>query len=97
MLPTITNYGRYSSDNYGVHTLKVTVGPVTLWFSYKTCVAFQVDGHDQVVHTNIWGLTTGKHLNWLDKGQKERVNADKFQQLYNEQVLPVVGVGVELC
>lgn len=45
-LPTIACYGNYSSGNYGAHCLCVTVGPVRVWYSYTTPVAFQVDGHD---------------------------------------------------
>lgn len=38
-LPSIANYGNYSSDNYGAHSLRVTIGGITVWFSYKTPVA----------------------------------------------------------
>lgn len=89
-LPTIGSYGQYSSDNYGAHTLRVAMGPVTVWFSYRTAVAFQVDGHARVVRENSWGPTTGKHLNWIDGGGsavKERVSSEEFERLFNEQVL----------
>lgn len=95
-LPRISNYGRYSSDNYGAHCLKVDMGPVTLWFSYKTCVAFHVDGHPMVVRENEWRPTTGKYLNWIDGGRKsDRVDSETFERLYNEQVLPAIGAEAE--
>lgn len=88
-LPSISNYGQYSSDNYGAHTLRVDVGPLTIWFSYKTVVAFHVSGHAKVVHQNDWGPTTGKHLNWIDRGDKaSRVPAEQFDRLWQEQVGP---------
>jgi hypothetical protein len=84
-LPTITNYGQYSSDNYGVNSLRVDVGPLAIWFSYTTPVAFQLDGRMRVVRQNQWGPTTGKHLNWIDGGShKERVSSDEFEQRFNE-------------
>lgn len=90
-LPQISNYGQYSSDNYGDHTLRVDIGPITVWFSYKTPVAFHVDGKNKVVHQNDWGPTTGKHLNWIDNGDKgNRVDANTFKQKWDEQVVPLL-------
>jgi hypothetical protein len=89
-LPRIGNYSQYKSSNYGAHTHYVEVGPVTVWFSYSTPVAFHVDGHERVVRSNGWGPTTGKHLNWIDGGNKAaRVSGDEFQRLWNEQVAPL--------
>lgn len=83
-LPTIQSYGNYSSDS-----LVVTVGPVTVWYSYQTPVAFQVDGSPRVVRDNSWGPTTGKHLNWIDGGDKEakqaRVSSDDFGAAWADQ------------
>jgi hypothetical protein len=47
----------------------VDSGPVAYAFSYKTCVGFNVGTGWNVVE-NSWGPTTGKHLNWLDEGDK---------------------------
>lgn len=67
----IRSYGQYSSDNYGVNAMKVDVGSVTFFFSYQTVVAVHTyDG--LVVCENVWGPTTGKHLNWIDGGAKAR-------------------------
>ena len=91
-LPQISNYGEYSSNNYGAHTLRVDIGPLTVWFSYRTPVAFHVPGHDRVVHENDWGPTTGEHLKWIDRGNKKaRVSAQEFDRLWKQQVGPLLG------
>lgn len=92
MMPRIHNYGEYRSDNYGKHTLHITIGPVQLWFSYDTIVAFGVAGKPRVVHTNDWGPTTGKHLKWIDGGRKaDRVSDMEFTRCWREQVAPLFG------
>ena len=86
----IGTYGQYASENYGANAIVVRVGPVTLWFSYQTLVAFE-SPLGRFVHTNVWGTTTGKHLNWIDGGEKkERVSSEIFadqlshmQKVYN--------------
>lgn len=90
VLPTISSYGEYSSDNYGAHTLRVEMPGVTVWFSYKTAVAFKTYGEDGrfVVRENEWGPTTGKHLNWVDGGKREnRVSGAEFERLWSELVV----------
>ena len=47
------------------------IGKLTLWFSYHTIVAFQEGHEDITVIQNTWGPTTGKHLNWIDDGNKK--------------------------
>lgn len=81
MLPEISNYGEYSSDNYGAHTLKVWLPPITLWYSYHTVVAFETNKHGFVISENTWGPTTGKHLNWIDDDKKNRVPYHQFEDL----------------
>ena len=75
------NYGNYSSDNYGAHSLAFQLGDITVYFSYETPVAFEAPGPGLVVRENDWGNTTGKHLNWIDDGNREdRVPGNKFEQ-----------------
>ena len=84
-LPTIRSYGNYSSDNYGAHTLEVSVpGLGTFYFSYETVIAFR--GPDGLrVSENCWGPTTGKHLNWIDRGRKEsRLSRRDFEKELSE-------------
>ena len=76
-----------SSDNYGAHCLCVEMNDVTVWFSYKTPIAFQVGCNPRVVRQNDW-KTTGKHLNAIDGGDKKsRVDDETFERLWNEQVV----------
>lgn len=85
-LPSIHSYGRYSSDNYGAHTLCVSIMGVDIYFSYKTPIAFRAPGCGLVVHQNDWGATTGKHLNFINPDKKIRVNDERFNQLWQEYV-----------
>ena len=78
-LAKISNYGNYSSSNYGAHSLRVDIGSLTLWFSYKTIVAFQ-NSSGRKVTQNQWGPTTGKHLNWIDGySKRERLPPTQFE------------------
>jgi len=64
---------------------QVQVGQVTLWFSYKTCVAFKLPGDSPVVHENIWGPTTGRHLAQIDGHDKSgRVPAPIFDRALSQ-------------
>ena len=84
------NYGQYSSENYGSHSLKFTdVKNQQFWFSYKTLIAFYAPDKsglwETYVRQNDWSTTTGKHLNWIDGGnKKERLTSEQFQLKYKE-------------
>jgi len=85
MLPEINNYGQYSSDNYGYHTLRLNIAGHTIWYSYSTIIAFRELGHSKRVSVNQWTVTTGKHLNWIDGGnKKERIPAKEFNTQLND-------------
>lgn len=84
-LPKINTYGNYNSDNYGAHCMCVEVGPIDLYYSYRTLVAFRAPGIGLVVHENIWGPTTGKHLKWIDNGNKSsRVSSTEFDAKWKQ-------------
>jgi hypothetical protein len=78
-LPTIRSYGDYASSNYGAHALEVTIGTLTVYFSYKTPVAFDTPQEGTVCRENSWGVTTGKHLNWIQPDKKARVKSSDFE------------------
>lgn len=83
-IPSFESYGNYSSENYGAHTLVFTdQRGRDFYFSYKTLVAFRAEGR-LVVRSNSWGPTTGKHLNWIDGGDREakaaRLSKDDFER-----------------
>lgn len=86
---TIETYGDYTSDAYGVHTLKVTVqkgnGGVVFYYSYETIVAIEWGGFNSAVSENVWGPTTGRHINWLDNGNKNaRLPREEFEEKVKE-------------
>jgi len=66
--------------------MRVNVGELVLWFSYETIIAFSTpETHGRVVCENAWGTTTGKHLNWIDHGNKEdRLNYETFSAKLKE-------------
>ena len=79
-LPEIRNYGDYSSDNYGAHTLRVDLGEIELWYSYQTIVAYRDAQDGLTISENIWGTTTGKHLNWINSDHSRRLDHSEFSK-----------------
>lgn len=80
-LPKIRNYGQYSSDNYGVNSLMVDLGEIDLYYSYETIVAYRDAQEGLVCCENVWGVTTGKHLNWIQSDKKSRVKRNEFDKM----------------
>lgn len=57
--------------NFNGKCHEVYVGDLTLLFSYERLVGFAVPGVGRVRSENVWGSTTGKHLNsWPAKFEK---------------------------
>lgn len=60
----------------------VEVGDLTLYFSYRTVIAFHTPDTGTVVRVNDWSTTTGKHLNSIDGGsadaKRARVEGSEF-------------------
>ena len=77
-VPKIESYGNYASSNYGAHSLRVSIGTLTLYFSYETVVAFKTCGR-LICCKNVWTTTTGKHLNWIEPDKKQRVSYKGFE------------------
>jgi hypothetical protein len=50
----------------------VKVGALKLYFSYETCIAYQIEGKRCVVAENPAGTTTGRHIGVIDGGNKKR-------------------------
>lgn len=80
-LPQFQSYGNYSSDNYGNHTLQFFLPGITIYYSYKTIVAYSDNQDGLVVCENVWGTTTGKHLDWINDDKKSRIKSDKFDTM----------------
>ena len=49
---------------------KLTLGPLTLWFSYTIPISFFIDD-TFCTRVNDWSTTTGRHLNTCDGGTPE--------------------------
>lgn len=85
MLPTINSYGNYSSSNYGAHCLRVSFSGLDIYYSYNTVIAFRTLKTGLIVSSNQWGITTGKHLNAIDGGDKKsRYDRETFEAKLNE-------------
>lgn len=82
----IYNYGNYSSKNYGAHTLRLDVGPLSFYFSYTTVVAFS-DEDGTYISENKFGPTTGKHLNWIDDNKNIRMPREEFDKKLSQTLL----------
>ena len=78
-LPTIGSYGKYSSGNYGVNCQYMDLGNIELYYSYETIIGYRTNGGGLVLTKNVWGTTTGKHLNWLDRDKSKRIPYDDFK------------------
>jgi hypothetical protein len=61
--PKITKTGNSSTT--------VRTDNATLYYSYQTVIAFYTDATGLVVSENCWNVTTGKHLNAIDGGNKK--------------------------
>ena len=77
---TISSYGEYSSGNYGVNAMRIGVGGLVLYFSYKTVVAYRTISEGLVICENVWGTTTGKHLNWINRDKSIRISMADFEK-----------------
>ena len=62
---------------------------LTLYFSYETVIAYQEIGKELVATQNIWGPTTGKHLNWISD-KEDRIPYDEFKEKLSKVVAPIV-------
>jgi hypothetical protein len=63
---------------------EVTLGSVTVVFSYQTPIAFWGDD-GLVIRQNDWGPTTGKHLNHVST-TRERVDGETFARALEAQL-----------
>jgi hypothetical protein len=66
-LPYKWNYYKEGSNSSAVAFRDENSG-FTYFYSYNTLVAFEHTLSGLVVRENVWGVTTGKHLNAIDGG-----------------------------
>lgn len=84
----------YTSRN--AEALCVSIGPIDLYFSYKTVIAFRAPGFGSCVRENSWGPTTGRHIKetGFDPGISQRMNGAEFDALV-EQIASSISVNAE--
>ena len=59
----------------------VSIGPIDLYFSYRTVIAFRAPGHGLNISQNLWSTTTGRHMNEiLHMMDKDRIPRDQFEK-----------------
>jgi len=77
---------KVSASHYGgPNGIYVELGDVGLWFSYQTCVAFRTSSLFAICE-NVWGCTTGKHLNAIDPDKGKRMSAEGFKRALSDLV-----------
>lgn len=57
---------------------RVDLPSLTVWFSYRTPIAFSHHG-TITARENDWGPTTGKHLNAVQPRHDLRISGEQFQ------------------
>ena len=60
----------------------VQLGRLVVIFSYSTPIGFSVGGEAWTLSENLWGQTTGKHLNYF--GAESRIEREKFEALLTQ-------------
>lgn len=71
---SISNYSGRNTESY-----KVTINDLSLWFSYRTVVAFRFGGQFYI-RENDWSTTTGRHLNEIDSDHSIRIPGVEFER-----------------
>lgn len=76
-----------SIDQLGRNFSRVGLpGDRSVWFSYKTPIAFQSAESGLVVRQNDWGPTTGRHMNAIDGGARgDRIDGQAFETMLNQE------------
>ncbi len=83
-LPNFGSYGEYSSGNYGVNSLYfIDAENNKFYYSYQTIVAFDYEGKLYCCE-NVWTVTTGKHLNWIESDKSKRLDYEAFTAKFKE-------------
>lgn len=66
------------------HLNEIVINKETFfYFSYSTCVAFQID-NQLFISENVWSTTTGKHLNRINRDETIRMNHDDFIKAFEQ-------------
>jgi len=62
--------------------LGVEIGDLTVYFSYRTPIAFKIKPKKKYICENIWGKTTEKHMAYIKAGQTNTIELkrDDFKE-----------------
>ena len=74
--------------------LAVEIGNLILYFSYDTLVAFKSPENGLVCCDNIWGSTTGNHLNSIEPDHDKRYDYPSFMAKVEELKVFLDGCGL---
>ena len=67
------------SFSSGSNSAEVSFQNLTIWFSYRTPIAFMTPTTGRVCRVNSWGPTTGKHLNAVEADKGKRIAGAEFE------------------
>lgn len=73
----------------------VTIGPLEVYFSYSTPIAFRDAGGNLVARVNEWGPSTGMHMNDLGVDRKDRIPGEEFERRLTEHLRALFRDGVD--
>lgn len=78
----------FYNQNSAKNALLIQVNGVKFYFSYSTIVWVFIPYSENAKYSgtytmkNYWKWTTGKHLNWIDRGDhKNRLDRDEFEKV----------------
>lgn len=93
-MSSIIDLQSYSPKTPQANCMRVQIDNLILYFSYNTIVAFDYKSKRHV-RQNEGGVTTGKHLNWIDGGssaaKSQRLDSESFEKELNLALGDVYG------
>lgn len=66
----------------------VKIGSIILYYSYDTIIGFCTPNTGLCVTENVWGRTTGRHLNMISS-KEDRIPREEFKRLLGNIVLDI--------
>jgi hypothetical protein len=85
-MPKFDCYTEHKSKNYGLNSLCFDVDGREFYFSYKTLIAFRGRSGRLVISRNYWGVTTGRHLNAINRDHSIRLSSEQFEDAYTTEM-----------
>ncbi len=73
----------------------VKIGPLEVYFSYNTPIAFRDSEGELIVRANEWGPTTGKHMVALGVDRGDRMPGEEFERRLTEHLRALFRDGVD--